>query len=222
MKSFAISFAFLAFGAAASAATVPIPGIVNTGASFTAGQVDSNYSFAAISGTAVGTGGYGVVTADSGFPLSVWLANSSRSKWLTPSANQAQSYDPSANGTYRWTMNFNLTGFDASTALLSGRWAADNTGSLFLNGSLISQITAPVEGHRSWTTISQVNTGFLAGANVLEFVVTNVGSPTGNPTGLRAEFASSVTAVPEPSSYAMLLAGLAAVAWVKRSRQAQR
>jgi hypothetical protein len=68
---------------------------------------------------------------DSGLPFNVWLPNTSGSKWLAPSANQAQSYDPSANGTYRWTLSFDLTGFDASTALLIGRWAADHTGSLF-------------------------------------------------------------------------------------------
>ena len=222
MKSFVISFAFAALSTMASAVTVPIPGIVNTGSSATAGQTDTRYSFAALSGTATGTGGFGVVTQDSGFPLNVWLPNTATSKWLTPSANQAESYDPSANGTYRWTLSFDLTGFDASTALLSGRWAADNTGSLFLNGTLISQIAAPIEGHRTWTTINPVNTGFLAGANVLEFVVTNVQNSSGNPTGLRTELVSSVSAIPEPSSYALLLAGLGVVGWVARRRQPQR
>ena len=221
MKSFVVTVVFAAFTALASAA-VPIPGIVNTGASFTADQVDTNYSFAAISGTAVGTGGRGVVAADNSFPFPFWIANTSTSKWLTPTANQAQTYDPSVNGTYRWTLSFDLTGFDASTALLSGRWAADNTGSLFLNGTQISQIAAPIEGHASWTNIAQVNTGFLAGANVLEFVVTNVGNPTGNPTGLRAEFVSSVSAIPEPQTYVMLLAGLGAIGFCVRRRQQQR
>ncbi len=106
--------------------------------------------------------------------------------------------------------------------MLSGRWAADNTGSLFLNGTLISQIATTTEGHRSWTTINPVNTGFLAGANVLEFVVTNVQNPSGNPTGLRTELVSSVSAIPEPSSYALLLAGLGVVGWVARRRLSQR
>jgi hypothetical protein len=91
-----------------------------------------------------------------------------------------------------------------------------------LNSTLIAQIATTAEGHRSWTTINPVNTGFLAGANVLELVVTKVQNPSGNPTGLRTELVSSVSAIPEPSSSALLLVGLGVVGWVARRRLSQR
>lgn len=94
-----------------------------------------------------------------------------------------------------------------------------------LNSTLIAQIATTTEGHRSWTTINPVNpvnTGFLAGANVLELVVTKVQNPSGNPTGLRTELVSSVSAIPEPSSSALLLVGLGVVGWVARRRLSQR
>jgi len=36
---------------------------------------------------------------------------------------------------------FNLTGFDPSTASLTGRWAMDQSGSLSLNGVLEQSVT---------------------------------------------------------------------------------
>ena len=52
-----------------------------------------------------------------------------------------------------------------------------------------------------------------------DFVVTNVAQNGGNPTGLRVEFtASNVTPVPEPETYAMLLAGLGLMGVISRRR----
>ena len=52
--------------------------------------------------------------------------------------------------------------------------------------------------------------------------MTNWAQNSGNPTGLRVEFdASSVAAaVPEPETYAMLLAGLGMLGLVARRRKA--
>jgi hypothetical protein len=203
-----------AVSALASAAS--IPGLVNTGAGLTAGQVDSSYSFTALTGTAVGTGGHGAVTSDNAFPFPNWLDNSADSKWLTPTADQGASYDPSGSGTYSWTLNFDLTGYDASTASFSGRWVADNYGQLYLNGQLISTTSNSLT---NWTAIAEVSSGFNAGVNTLQFVVTNYAAAAGNPTGLRAEFSSNVSAVPEPETYALMLAGLAAVGFIARRRK---
>ena len=49
-----------------------------------------------------------------------------------------------------------------------------------------------------------LGTGLLAGANYLDFVVTNSAGATGNPAGLFVDF-TSFTVVPEPSTYGLLL-----------------
>ena len=70
----------------------------------------------------------------------------------------------------------------------------------------------------SFTTFNALS-GFNPGVNTLVFRVQNLAGGT-NPTGLRVEFtSSSVTAVPEPETYAMFLAGLGVVGFVAARRR---
>ena len=67
-----------------------------------------------------------------------WIGGNTRvSKWLTPFQDESQSLDPVTNGVYVWTLVFDLTGFDTSVGFIQGRWAADNFGSVWLNGEQI-------------------------------------------------------------------------------------
>lgn len=201
--------------ASAAAASSWIDGLYNTGEAFFAGEQDTHYSFSVISGTATGTGGYGVVADGSSFPLNVWAASDGASYWLTPSANAGQSYDASSDGQYKWSISFDLTGKDIASASFSGRWWADNQGYVQLNGTTISSGV----GFSSPTSFSATS-GFVAGLNTLDFVVTNLAQGSGNPTGVRVEFIDSyaVTVVPEPESWALALAGLAVVGAIVRRR----
>ena len=204
MKKFAMA-AILAASSFLSAHAASISGLVNTG-SFASGAQDTNYS---LNGS-----GFGYVTKDNIWPVGPWIANTATSKWITPSANQAASFDPYANGTYTWSLSFNLTGFDAATASFSGKLAADNSAVVKLNGVAIGSAN-------SFTSFSNFSaaSGFNSGLNTLDFVVTNVAQNGGNPTGLRVEFtASNVTPVPEPETYAMLLAGLGLMGVISRRR----
>ena len=201
----------------ASAAT--IPGMVDTGAGLAAGQQDTNYALTVLSGTAT-SNGFGYVADGAAYPVGIWMSDTSTSHWLTPSANAGQSYDPAANGSYAWTLSFDLTGYDVSTASFTGRWSSDNGSAVYLNGQLIASNTAE-RAFESWSSLGTVNSGFLSGVNTLEFVVTNLALASGNPTGLRVELASSVaavSAVPEPGSCALMLAGLTSVGFVARRR----
>ncbi len=204
-------------GAFASDSLPWIDDLYNTGEGFAAGQTDTRYAFSTLGGTATGTGGHGVVTTGTGFPFGPWLANTGDSKWLTPSANAAQSYDPSTAGQYKWTLTFDLTGKDTASAYLAGRWAADNNGSVALNGVTISSGS----GFTSWSAFS-ADDGFVAGLNTLDFIVTNLPGASGNPTGVRVEFLESyaiaAAPVPEPASGALILAGLVLVGSVARRR----
>lgn len=207
MKKFAIA-AVLAASAFVSAHAASITGLVNTGTS-TSGSQDTNY---ALNGS-----GFGYITQDNIWPVGAWIANTTTSKWITPSLDQGASFDATSNGIYSWKLSFDLTGFNASTASFSGQFAADNSAVVKLNGNVLGNSA----GYSSFSAFS-ANSGFNSGANTLEFVVTNLAQNGGNPTGLRVEFtASNVTAVPEPETYAMLLAGLGLMGAISR-RRAQR
>lgn len=221
-----IAVAGLVAAATSASAQVAIPGLQNTG---TAGQgvIDTNYRFSVVSGTATGTacGAFlcGVATTNGSYPMDVWLPNNATSAWLTPSANQGQSYDISAPGTYQFTETFDLTGYVPGTASLMGRFLADNSATVSLNGGPVLATTG-LNSFNTWTTFSAAS-GFVAGLNTLTFTVTNSSSPLffPNPTGLRVEFtASSVSPIPEPSALVLSLAGLALVGGVAKRRLAQK
>lgn len=211
----ASGIAFASAGASAAADLSWIDGLYNTGEVFFAGEQDTNYAFTVINGTATGTGGYGIVSEGVGFPFNAWSANSAASSWLTPSANAGQSYDPSSEGLYKWSISFDLSGKDLSSASFSGRWWADNQGYVQLNGATIStgvNLSSP--------TSFAASSGFVAGMNTLDFFVTNLAQGSGNPTGVRVEFLDSyaVAAVPEPESWALIISGLAVVGAIARRR----
>lgn len=199
----------------ASAAT--ITGLVNTGTG-ASGTQDTNYALTANSSDTTITNGYGYVTSGSDFPFGYWMANSSVSKWITPTATQGQTFDASANGTYTYELKFSLAGDNAATAAFAGQFAADNSAVVTLNGKTIGTSN----GFTGWSSFASSGASFNSGLNTLDFTVTNWAQTSGNPTGLRVEFtSSSVAAVPEPETYAMLLAGLGLVGFMARRRKAK-
>jgi hypothetical protein len=218
--------------ASASVQAVPIAGLVNTGVG-ASGSVDTNYKFtvatpgSTATGTPCGSEMCGVVTDDAnGFPLDPWLLNSasSASKWLTPTILQSQSYDPSTPGKYNWTLTFDLSGFDATTASFSGRFLSDNNSSISLNINNSIGVSS-ANSFLNWAafTVGPNSTYFQSGINTVVFEVTNGAQATGNPTGLRVEFlASNVSPVPEPEGYALGLAGMAAMVGLMRRRTVKR
>lgn len=208
MKRTLIAAAALALTAVTSAHAATITGLKNTGLG-DSGTIDSNYTLSSAVSTTP------VITFDSQWPIGPWIANDSTSKWITPTAGQADSFDPVVSGTYTYTLTFNLAGYNAATAMFSGRLAADNSVQVKLNNSLIGSAT----GFTDWTSFG-ASSGFVSGVNKLDFVVSNWAQSSGNPTGLRVEFGlSSVAAVPEPETYAMLLGGLVMVGAVARRRK---
>ncbi len=199
------------------AAAVPISGLLNTGASFSAGQQDTNYALTKSGGGGPAIGAFGYEWSGSGFPAPHWMANNASSQWLTPLANAGQTFDAGSSGIYTWSLTFDLTGFAASTASFSGQWATDNTGVAKLNGTTLAN---PSGGFGSWSSFSSSGGTFLAGLNTLDFIVTNSQQNGGNPTGLRVEFLSSDVraSVPEPTTLGILAIGLAGIGFSRRKR----
>jgi hypothetical protein len=205
----------IALAAITSAHAASITGLKNTGLG-ASGSGDSNYKLTAASSDTTITSTVPVISYDSQWPINPWLANSSSSKWITPTASQGQSFDASSAGTYTYTLSFDLTGYNAASAAFTGRLAADNSVTIKLNNTVIGTAT----GFSDWTNFS-ADSGFVSGTNKLDFVVSNWAQNSGNPTGLRVEFATSsvMAAVPEPETYAMLLGGLAMLGAVARRRK---
>lgn len=208
--------AALAFATVASAHADTISGLKNTGLA-ASGSTDSNYKLSAASSDTSISNTAPYITDGSLWPVNPWLANSGASKWITPTSSQGQSFDAWASGIYTYTLSFDLTGYNASSASFVGRLAADNSVTVKLNNQVISSAS----GFTDWSSFN-ANSGFVSGVNKLDFVVTNWQQNSGNPTGLRVEFSGSniTAAVPEPETYAMLLGGLAMMGFVARRRKA--
>lgn len=117
-----------------------------------------------------------------------------------------------------YTLTFSLAGLQAATASISGKFAADNYASVFLNGVQIA--TQPAQTiYENFTQLSSfsASSGFLAGQNTLTFTVTDTGPPSAL---LVSGLAGSALAVPEPAQWALMLGGFGLVgATMRRSRR---
>jgi hypothetical protein len=137
-----------------------------------------------------------------------YAADSLVSAWVAPTA----AGDASAGGVYVYQLLVDLTGFDETTATITGKFATDNTGFIRVNGGPVLAVST----YAGFGTLTDfVLSGFHAGANnSIEVGVNN----EGNPTALRVEFTSAaadpgngVPSVPEPASLILLGTGLTAL-----------
>lgn len=129
-----------------------------------------------------------------------WIANSLTSKWIGAVPNGGSTNVPIGDYTYQTT--FDLTGLDASTAVLSGLLSSDNNiTSVLINGNSTG-ITTPFEAFTSFQPFS-ITDGFVSGINTLEFTVFEGGVVS----GFRTEITQSTAEpVPEPTSILGILA----------------
>lgn len=134
--------------------------------------------------------------------------------------------------------SFDLTGYDATTASLTFQWAADDSGEIHdargnwkprfkLNGGSYDSTTTWF--HAPWPYDCEtyclsnpvtVSSGFLSGMNTIDFYVEGNGQTDGFSL-MNASFTASPTTapIPEPETYAMLLAGLGLLGFGARRRK---
>jgi hypothetical protein len=165
----------------------PITNLFNTGldnnrAPLPDGSVDPHYRLI----TNPDSSSTNALVQDStAFPLvsGPWLSNTVSSKWVGPRLNTASAL----GGTYVYRSTFDLTGVDVTRFRVLGRWSSDNQGvGLVFNGTPSLQANATEFSAYSQFSFSS---GFLAGLNAIDFVVTNTAPGY---TGLRVEMAGAV------------------------------
>ena len=83
---------------------------------------------------------------------------------------------------------FDLTGFNSATATLTGQFAADNSAVIKLNAVIVGTTAST---YSAWTPFT-ISSGFVAGVNTLDFMVTNDPSDA-SPTGLRVDLSGTAT-----------------------------
>jgi hypothetical protein len=102
--------------------------------------------------------------------FSGWVPDDPHSAWI----GFPDSSDSSPHGDYTYELLFDLSGYNPSSASLSGNWAADQFGHIVLNGA-DTGVSVP-DGN--WDGGSHpdlipfsITSGFKAGTNALDFVV---------------------------------------------------
>jgi hypothetical protein len=152
-----------------------------------------------------------VATSANGYPVGPWVGDNLASAWIGPKSDAA--LDGSI-ADYVYELTFSLAGLDAATAAITGQWSTDDSGvNILVNGQSTGLSASGYTGFSSFA----ITSGFIAGTNTLDFIVHNIGGPT----GLRVEMsgtAAPLGAVPEPTSWAMMLAGFAMVGIAMRKR----
>lgn len=176
---------WVAFSFASGSFAAPVPGLFNTGvngagAPLADGAVDPHYTLVSSADPNYpGPSAYASNPIPSGF----WVANSATSRWIGPAVNEGYPSGAPAHpaGTYAFRLVVDLNGFDPGTVEIHGTWAADNGGSIRLNGNATG---LAVGGYATLVPFS-ITSGFVTGMNMLDFVVTNAPSGGANPTGVR-------------------------------------
>jgi hypothetical protein len=138
-------------------------------------------------------------------------------KFIAANANGGYTTNPNT-----FSLTFSLAGLNASTAQLSGFFAADNFASIFLNGHLLAQDNQATDpaNFQSLTAFSSGSGNFVAGLNTLSLVVTDTGPPSaGLIRGLTGS-ADLLRGVPEPAAWTLMLVGFGALGAALRSRKA--
>ncbi|HME71173.1 MAG TPA: PEP-CTERM sorting domain-containing protein [Myxococcota bacterium] len=123
------------------------------------------------------------------------------------------------NSPYTFQLSFDLTGFNPTTATISGSWGVDNDGSILLNGSNpVGSGALTLDGGDVLSNFTsfhsfQITGGFVSGINTLDFLATDLGAVGAlNVNSL----VGTVSEVPEPSTLVMVAIGAIAVAGFAR------
>lgn len=148
-------------------------------------------------------------------------APNGNSQWVSVAGNGGNNDQAFRETVFSTT--FDLTGYDASTAKITGWWGVDNSATISLNNDLTS--IALAFGKPSFNALNSftIGDGFVAGMNTLSVNLTN-GYPDLTrtdigPLALRFDMLElTATKVPEPGTLALLGLGLAGLGFARRRK----
>ncbi len=175
----------------------PIPfyntGLAADGSPLAAGAADPHY-------TLIYASDPNALAAYGTDPNGAWTTTSGAG-WISPGSSGSQGW---AGGYYVYETTLDLTGYDQSTARLSGLVSADNAVSIYLNQGGPALFTSNA-GFNTLTPF-EIDGGFVGGLNLVDFVVYN----DSGPTGLLVADTMAQAETAEPASFLLLGSGLAA------------
>lgn len=201
---------------AAMITTLYNTGVDSSGAPLANGtNPDPHYSLTVVpSGSTVTR----VIDPSGGFPIGPYFVGNNLSRWIVPNNNPTSGNSAGDNapvGDYTFRTTFDLTGFDFTTAAITGGWATDNAGiEIRLNG--VSKGFGHLANFTSGFSAFSLTSGFQAGINTIDFVVNNASGATGNPVALRVEMTGTANQVPEPEGLALVGMALLAAGVARR------
>lgn len=166
-------------------------GVDSTGSLLAGGSLDSHYSI-------LETASSGVAIDHYSYPgFGAWLPPTSSSQWIWENRNGQP-----VNVTRTFRTTFDMSGFELATAVINGRWAADNIGlDILVNGASTGQtIPGSYASFNSWHSFSINSSLLVSGVNTIDFQVQDVGGIS----GFRAEFLTATADVAVPDSAATI------------------
>ncbi len=215
-----------------SAQTIAIPGLYATGVGLSGNlladnRVDPHYVVTAIPGSAPIDNFGNARTVSASAKPNDWVSNTSTARWITTPGTATEGGGAGGNNTKRVTGEFDYTltftmpaGVMLSTATITGSGWADDSATIYLNGSLVSgQSTGSFYGSAGSFTLNNTNATFLSGTNTITFRVNNSG---GGPTGLLINSLSGTVAVPEVGTILPIFGALAIYGLVVARRRSSR
>jgi PEP-CTERM motif len=190
-------------GFAQGAQAALVDGLFNTGQGLSSadGQVDLNYT---IQSNNIGaTNGANAIT----YAHPLYFPDGPNSNWISNSRDGQP-----GNGTVTFVTSFEVLGLNPVS--ITGLWGIDNEGSILINGNPTGNSLS--FGFPAFEQLHPFSFVAPVGIDTLSFVVKDDGPPL----AFRAEF-SSVSPVPEPSTWAMMILGFASVGFLAYRRKAK-